>query len=58
MSENKCDGDHRSHLCSLAGKKRIGEIKHLVKNPKFMCGKCGRVADADERVCKPEPLHS
>jgi len=56
MSDNKCHGDHRSHLCSLAGKKRVDEIEHLVKDPKFICRKCGRVADVDERVCKPKAL--
>jgi hypothetical protein len=56
MSDKKCKGDHRSHLCSLAGKRRIGEIKHLVTDPKYICSKCGRVADEGERVCKAEPL--
>jgi hypothetical protein len=55
MSDNKCHGDHRSHLCSLAGKKRVDEIKELVTDPQFFCGKCGRLADVHERVCKPEP---
>ena len=57
MSENKCNGDHRSHLCALAGNKRIRKIKHLVTNPQFICGNCGRVADEDKHVCNAEPLH-
>jgi hypothetical protein len=56
MGDNKCNGDHRSHLCSLAGKKRVDEIRHLVTEPKYICKKCGRVADEDVRVCKPDRL--
>ena len=55
--KNKCHGEHRSHLCALAGNKRIRQIKRLVTNPKFMCGNCGRVADSGHHVCNPEPLH-
>ena len=56
MGDNSCKGDHRSHLCSLAGNKRIREIRHLVTDPKYICSKCGRVADEEVRVCKPESL--
>ena len=56
MTDEKCDGDHKKHLCSLAGKKRIDEIRELVTDPQFICGKCGRVADEDSRMCRPEPL--
>ena len=58
MSENKCKGDHRSHLCALAGNKRIRKIKPLVMNPKFICSNCGRVADSERHVCNAEPLES
>jgi hypothetical protein len=57
MSENKCQGDHRSHLCALAGNKRIREIKDLAASPEFICGNCGRVADSEKHVCSPEPLN-
>ena len=56
MSENVCDGDHRSHLCALAGGRRLKAIKELVQNPAYMCGNCGRVADSDKHVCNPQPL--
>ena len=56
MGDSKCHGDHRTHLCSLAGKKRVNEIKELVRDPQYICSKCGRVADENKRVCKPEPI--
>lgn len=56
MSDNKCHGDHRSHLCALAGNKRIRDIERLVLDPKFICQNCGRVADSDKHVCNAKPL--
>ena len=56
MGDKKCDGDHKKHLCSLAGKKRIDEIRALVNDPQFICNKCGRVSDEQDRVCKPDKL--
>ena len=57
MSDNKCHGDHRSHLCALAGNKRIREIKHVVTDPQYICANCGRAADAESYVCNAEPLN-
>ena len=34
-------------------KEHIEEFKKVVKNPAFLCRKCGRVADKEERLCKP-----
>ncbi len=37
--------NHIHHLCSkIAAGATIGEIKNIVQNAKFVCGKCGRVA--------------
>jgi hypothetical protein len=34
----------------------LEEIKALVRNPKFICKACGRVAEKDDNLCQPEPL--
>jgi len=56
MEEQICDGEHASHLCMLASKKKMEEIKELTRNPKFICFNCGRVADSKENLCNPMPL--
>ena len=56
MGDNKCHGDHRTHLCALAGRGMVNDIKEIVTDPKVICTNCGRVADEGQRVCNPEPL--
>ena len=56
MEEHKCQGEHRGHLCVLAGKRRLKEIQDVVQDPKFMCWNCGRVADHAQHVCNPAPF--
>ena len=48
---------HRNHLCDLAeqGNITLDQMKELVRNPKFICRKCGRVAAKEENLC--EPVH-
>jgi hypothetical protein len=31
-------------------------FKALVKDPKFICKKCGRAAAKEENLCEPAPL--
>jgi hypothetical protein len=57
MRQQKCRGDHRTHLCALAGNKRIREIERLVTNPRYICANCGRAADSQKHVCNAKPLH-
>ena len=52
--------DHNKHLCYL---NNLGyqisnpkEYKALVKNAKFVCKICGRVAASDKNLCKPVVL--
>ncbi len=49
---------HAGHLCELAehGQVSLEQIKALVKDPKFICRKCGRVANRAESLCEPVPL--
>ena len=51
---------HEKHMCYLVN---IGfhthkpeEFKELVRDPKFYCRSCGRVAHDKSNLCTPEPL--
>lgn len=58
LSEDNKHIGHRNHLCDLAenGVITLEEMKALVRNPKFICKKCGRVAAKEENLCEPVPL--
>lgn len=56
MNDSTCKGNHKGHICVLASENRINDIKELVKDPKFLCFNCGRVADSDKNLCNPMPL--
>lgn len=48
---------HSKHLCDMT--KRgvdLNTYKELVKDPKFICKKCGRAAAKEENLCEPVPL--
>ncbi|MDQ1279663.1 MAG: hypothetical protein QG670_925 [Thermoproteota archaeon] len=49
---------HSSHLCEMVrtGQVSLEKIKDLVKNPKFICNICGRVAAKSENLCDPVKL--
>jgi len=49
---------HANHLCDLAEKGQLSleQMKALVKDPKFICRKCGRAANKAENLCEPVPL--
>ncbi len=49
---------HSFHLCDMAerGTVTLDEMKALVKDAKFICKKCGRVAAKEENLCEPVPL--
>ncbi len=52
----KHERGHSGHLCVLASQGRFDEIKADVKDPKFICFNCGRVADREGNLCNPMPL--
>ena len=52
----KQEKGHEGHLCVLASESRFEDIKAVVKNPRFICFNCGRVADAERNLCNPMPL--
>lgn len=49
---------HGQHLCDMAQKGVVSleQMKVLVKNAKFICRKCGRVAARDVNLCEPVAL--
>jgi len=56
MTEKKCTGDHKGHLCVLASQEKFDRIKELTKKPGFICFNCGRIADCEKNLCSPMPL--
>ena len=48
---------HSNHLCALiAGGSGYTEVKPLVKDPGYICAKCGRVAHCKNHLCEPEKI--
>ncbi|MFX0208316.1 MAG: hypothetical protein ACFFDT_20195 [Candidatus Hodarchaeota archaeon] len=48
---------HEKHLCSIVDKGvSVEEYKKLVKDGKFVCMICGRVAAEKDNLCIPLPL--
>lgn len=48
-------------LCGLKKvviKEHFVEVQRIVANPKFICGKCARVAHESAFLCKPKRLTS
>ena len=48
------------HLCDLNKKgyeKESDKIENIVRNPKFICKKCIRVANVKDRLCKPTKIN-
>lgn len=52
--------DHQKHLCHLHStdlhKTKPQQYAQLVKDPKFVCKSCGRVAASKHNLCEPIPL--
>lgn len=51
---------HEQHLCLLHNieylKTNLEDYKNLVRNGKYVCTHCGRVAVNEKRLCAPEKL--
>jgi hypothetical protein len=49
----QCDDQH---LCKLAKRSDLEEIKRLVKDASYICRKCGRAAREPANLCDPSRL--
>ena len=58
MAEQKCAGDHSQHMCILAEEKQRDMILRLTNEPQFICLDCGRVANAEENLCRPAHVNA
>jgi hypothetical protein len=51
---------HDEHLCYLVNmgylESSLKDYKKLVKDAKFVCKNCGRVADSEEYLCQPAKI--
>jgi len=59
MSDFQLLNIHMKHLCDLNKKgydKVASKIVSLVNHPQFVCKKCLRAANSQDRVCKPIAL--
>jgi hypothetical protein len=43
-------------LCVLIKKGKLERVAQEVRDPKFICRKCGRAAKSKKRLCKPTSL--
>ncbi len=51
------DANHANHLCAVHKANGVSEAyKALVKDGKYVCKGCGRVAADEKSLCAPEPL--
>ena len=57
MEQCRNKDEHSKHLCKLTSegthKNNPTEYAGLVKDPKFVCKSCGRVAGGKEYLCDP-----
>ena len=61
MAELKMPHPEREHhLCLLQNvgylKTNLNDFKNLVKDGKFICRNCGRVAASEKNLCNPDKL--
>jgi len=55
----KCKIGHAVKMCALtccSCSMDLKKVKALVKEPKYICESCGRVADKAKNLCQPAAL--
>lgn len=57
--DNLCTNpeNHATHLCELIASGDTQALEKLVKEPRFICGNCGKKANAEGALCAPGPFH-
>jgi hypothetical protein len=63
IHDKKCQkgvvmSEKEKHLCKMKDdiKENFERYRQLVKDARFVCMKCGRVAHDEKNLCKPAPL--
>lgn len=44
-------------MCKISPKDDYEKFIEEIKDPKFYCKSCGRVAKKEKKLCKPEPIN-
>lgn len=51
---------HEQHLCYLQNlgyvESNLDDYKELVRNPRYICKKCGRAAASEKNLCSADKL--
>jgi hypothetical protein len=49
---------HRHHLCDLVRRGEVSQeqLKEFVRDPNYICNKCGRSAKTAANLCEPKQL--
>ena len=57
MSSRSCHEGHEKHICQIKDiKEDLEKVKSLVRDPLFICKRCGRAAKSEDSLCKPSKL--
>ena len=59
MASGQTAGEHGNKMCAMACcpcELDVEKLKPLVRDAKFICKSCGRVAANEENLCQPEAL--
>ena len=57
MGSHKCRENHEKHICQIKDiKEDLDMVKDLVRDPLFICKRCGRAAKSEDNLCKPSKL--
>lgn len=43
-------------MCKISPKEDFEKFIESIENPEFYCRSCGRVANKEKRLCKPEKI--
>ncbi|MCX8084578.1 MAG: hypothetical protein N3C60_06650 [Calditerrivibrio sp.] len=43
-------------MCKISPKDDLEKFLDAIEDPKYYCKSCGRVANKEKKLCKPEPI--
>lgn len=50
------DCHEEGHLCKIAARKDLEQVRALIRDAKYFCRKCGRSARDASNLCKPTDI--